>query len=163
MSVPFVVLNWQVWMCWSLLILGSSLLAERYGIRFRNKSAGAKKHRIVSREKTRKNDTFSRRKNGLFSHRKTVFFRTANRTSGITQKAQCKNITEKRKRNEKYIRENSQKKWFFLEFCFAPALAHPKKCNYFAQSKFPKYRCFFDVRNPKNGKNSTPSAMGETP
>ena len=29
----------------------SSLLAERYGIRLRNESAGAKKHRIVSREK----------------------------------------------------------------------------------------------------------------
>ena len=41
--LTFVVLNWQVWMCWSLLILGSRLLAERYGIRFRNESAGAKK------------------------------------------------------------------------------------------------------------------------
>ena len=60
----FVVLNWQVWMCWSLLILGSSLLAERYGIRLRNESAGAKKHRIVSREKT-----------SFFRSRKITFFR----------------------------------------------------------------------------------------
>ena len=46
-------------MCWFLRILGLSLLAERYGIRLRNESAGAKKHRIVSREKIRKNDVFS--------------------------------------------------------------------------------------------------------
>ena len=39
-------------MRWSVLILGSSLLAERYGIRLRNESAGAKKHRNVSRKKT---------------------------------------------------------------------------------------------------------------
>ena len=102
------------------------------------------------------------RKNVIFSDA-ISFFRIANRTSGTTQKAQCKNITEKRKRDEKYMWENSPKKWFFLEFCFAPALARPKKRNYFAQNRFPKYRCFFDVRGQKNGKNSTPSAMGETP
>ena len=156
----FVVLNWQVWMCWSLLILGSSLLAERYGIRFRNESARAKKHRIISREKT---SFFRSEKMTFFRAEKMAFFRTPNRTSWTTQKAQCKNITRKRKYDEKYIRENSPKKWLFLEFCFAPALARPKKRNYFAQSRFPKYCCFFDVRGQKNGKNSTPSAMGETP
>ena len=135
--LTFVVLSWQVWMCWSLLILGSSLLAERYGIRLRNESAGAKKHRIVSREKM-------------------AFFRTPNRTSWTTQKAQCKNITRKRKHDEKYIRENSPKKVFFLEFCFAQALAHPKKRNYFAQSRFPKYRYFFDVRGQKTAKIRPP-------
>ena len=144
--LTFVVLNWQVWMCWSLLILGSSLLAERYGIRLRNESAAAKKHR---------NGVFSRRKNGVFSD--------AQADVVDHQKAQCKNITRKRKHDEKYIRENSLKKRLFWEFCFVPALPHPKKHNYFAQSRFPKYRCFFDVRGQKNGKNSTPSAMGETP
>ena len=87
--LTFVVLNWQVWMCWSLLILGSSLLTERYGIRLRNESAGAKKHRIVSHEKT----SFFRtpKKRHIFS-----LFRPPNRTSWTTQKAQCKNITRKR-------------------------------------------------------------------
>ena len=90
----------------------------------------------------RKNNTFSCRKNGVFSDAQTDVVNH--------QKAQCKNITRKRKHDEKYIRENSPKKWLFLEFCFAPALARPKKHNYFAQSKFPKYRCFFDVRGQKN-------------
>ena len=81
----------------------------------------------------------------FFRAEKMAFFRTPNRTSWTTQKAQCKNITRKRKYDEKYIRANSPKKWFFLEFCFAPALARPKKRNYFTQSRFPKYRCFFDV------------------
>ena len=137
--------------------IGSSLLVARYGIRLRNESAAAKKHRIVSRQKT----SFFRMT--FFRAEKMAFFRTPKRTSWTTQKAQCKNITRKRKHDEKYIRKNSPKKWLFLEFCFAPALARPKKHNYFAQSRFPKYRCFFDVRGQKNGKNSTPSAMGETP
>ena len=54
--------------CW--MDLGSSLLAERYGIRLRNESAGAKKHRIVSCEKTKKCH-FGRRKNDVFS-RETI-------------------------------------------------------------------------------------------
>ena len=55
----------------------------------------------------RKNIIFS----GIFSRRpKKTFFRTINRTSWTTQKAQCKNITRKRKHDEKYIRENSPKK-----------------------------------------------------
>ena len=74
--LTFVVLNWQVWMCWSLLILGSSLLAERYGIRLRNESAGAKKYRIVSHAKK---TSFLRH---FFGVRKI-----ANRTPGTTQKA----------------------------------------------------------------------------
>ena len=74
----FGVLNWQVWMCGSLLILGSSLLAERYGIRLRNESAGAKKHRIVSRGRRPKKWCFGRRKNDIFSRRKNgVFFSDA--------------------------------------------------------------------------------------
>ena len=56
---------------------------------------------------TRKNVIFSVRKNVLGA---MAFFRTPNRTSWTTQKAQCKNITEKRKRDEKYMRENSPKK-----------------------------------------------------
>ena len=92
--------------------IGSSLLAERYGIRLRNESAGAKKHRIVSREKTSFFRTFfGVRKNAIFSaSEKMTFFQTPNRTSWTTQKAQCKNITRKRKHDEKYIRENSPKK-----------------------------------------------------
>ena len=82
--------------------------------------------------------------------------RTPNRTSWTTQKAQCKNITRKRKHDEKYIRENSPKKELFLEFCFAQALARPKKRKYFAQSRFPKYRCFFDVRGQKTAKIRPP-------
>ena len=54
------------------------------------------------------------------------------------------------------MRENSPKKSLFLEFCFAPALARPKKRNYFAQSRFPKYRCFFDVRGQKTAKIRPP-------
>ena len=136
--LTFVVwIDWQVWMRWSLLILGSSLLAERNGIRLRNESAAAKKHRIVSREKM-------------------AFFRTPSRTSWTTQKAQSKNIARKRKHDEKYMRENSPKKWPFWEFCFALALARPKKRNYFAQSRFPKYRCFFDVRGQKTAKIRPP-------
>ena len=50
------------------------------------------------------------KKSQFFRAEKMAFFRTANRTSGTTQKAQCKNITEKRKRDEKYMRENSPKK-----------------------------------------------------
>ena len=109
-------------------------MAERYDIRLRNEGAGAKKHRIVSpREKT------------------SIF-----RTSWTTQKSQCKNITRKRKHDEKYIRENSPKKYFFLEFCFAQILARPKKRNYFAQRRFPKYRYFFDVRGQKTAKIRPP-------
>ena len=54
------------------------------------------------------------------------------------------------------MRENSPKKWLFLEFCFAPALARPKERKYFAQSRFPKYRCFFDVRGQKTAKIRSP-------
>ena len=142
--LTFVVLNWQVW----VLISANSRfkpVGGKNGIRLRHESAGAKKHRIV------------------FRAEKMAFFRTPNRTSWTTQKAKCKNITRKRKHDEKIYPGNSPKKWLFLEFCFAPALARPKKHNYFVQSRFPKYRCFFDVRGQKNGKNSTPSAMGKTP
>ena len=58
----------------------------------------------------RKNDIFSAEKMAFFRAEKMAFFGAANRTSGTTQKAQCKNITEKRKRDEKYMRENSPKK-----------------------------------------------------
>ena len=54
---------------------------------------------------------FGVRKNAIFSaSEKMTFFRTPNRTSWTTQKAQCKNITRKRKHDGKYIRENSPKK-----------------------------------------------------
>ena len=58
--------------------------------------AGAKKHRFSASEKI-------------------PFFRRPkkHRTSWTTQKAQCKNITRKRKDDGKYIWENSQKKYFF--------------------------------------------------
>ena len=96
-------------------------------------------------------------KSTVLSHAKKRHFfgQTPNRTSWTTQKAQCKNITRKRKHDEKYIRENSQKE-LFLEFCFAQALARPKKRKYFAQSRFPKYRYFFDVRGQKTAKIRPP-------
>ena len=97
------------------------------------------------------------RKNVIFSaSEKVTFFRAPNRTSWTTQKAQFKNITRKRKHDEKYMRENSPKKQLFLEFCFAQGLARPKKRNYFAQSRFPKYRYFFDVRGQKTAKIRPP-------
>ena len=48
------------------------------------------------------------------------------------------------------------KKVTFFGICFTPALARPKKRNYFAQSRFPKYRCFFDVRGQKTAKIRPP-------
>ena len=114
------------------------------------------KSTILSHAKKR--HFFGRRpkKASFFRVQKMTFFRPPNRTSWTTQKPQCKNITEKRKHDEKYMRENSPKKSLFLEFCFAPALARPKKRNYFAQSRFPKYRCFFDVRGQKTAKIRPP-------
>ena len=55
------------------------------------------------------------------------------------------------------------KKHFFLELFWAKALARPKKRNFFPQGRFSKYRYFFGVGRPKNGENSTPSAMGQMP
>ena len=104
----------------------------------------------------KKRHFFGPKKWHFFAPKKWRFFGT----SWTTQKAQCKNITRKRKYDEKYIRENSPKKWLFLEFCFAPALARPNKRNYFAQSRFPKYCCFFDVRGQKKRQKFDPLRDG---
>ena len=110
---------------------------------------------------TRKNVIFSAsEKMTFFRAEKMAFFRTPKRTSWTTQKAQCKNITRKRKHDEKYIRENSPKKSLFWEFCFAPALARPKKHNYFAQNRFPKISLFFRRPRPKKRQKFDPLRDG---
>ena len=114
------------------------------------------KSTVLSHAKKRQITFFDAEKLPFFPTEKITFFRTPNRTLWTTQKAQCKNITRKRKHNEKYIRVNSPKKYHFLEFCFAQTLTWPKKRNYFAQSRFPKYRYFFDVRGQKTAKIRPP-------
>ena len=66
--------------------------------------AGAKKHRSFSPEQT-----------AFFEHEKIPFFRTVLRMSWITQKAQLKNITTKKKNDKIYIPEDSPQKSIFLE------------------------------------------------
>ena len=71
----------------------------------------------------------------ILEPKSTVLFRAKKRQIGRRtppRKHSVKNITRKRKHDEKYIRESPQKKSFFLEFSFAQALTRPKKRNYFA-------------------------------
>ena len=82
---------------------------------------------------------FLTRKNVIFWTRKNPFFRT------IRRRKMIKIVFQK-------IPPPEQK-----------ALARPKKRNFFPQGRFPKYRYFFGVGRPKNGENSTPSAMGQMP
>ena len=88
--------------------------------------------------------------------KKACFFAQSSGSRGQPKKHSGKNMPTKKKNATKCMPKDAPKKSLFLEFFCATALARPKKRNFFAQGRFPKYRRFFGSDVEKTAKIRPP-------
>ena len=88
--------------------------------------------------------------------KKARFFAQSSGSRGQPKKHSEKTWPRRRKMLQNVFQKIPPKNHVFLEFFWATALARPKKRNFFAQGRFPKYRRFFDSDVEKTAKIRPP-------